>query len=258
MSFQMESSKHKLLYGLYYVNGGVYSSRRADAGFWRYVSLGVCSTCILLTNVVGGLGFFWTTASRRLTDTITALGIINSFTYSLIISPYITYSYRREFEILLDYIVARPRTNDDGTRTTVYWLVFQFSVSFAYSLITPIDIWLLCGDRENATAAYHDLQHHIVPLPYLDRIPSVEIFYWLYVVEMVLLVTMIVPGISQPAFVILVASEMSNVVDEYCMQMRGLSAKIVAGETETNEIFERDFVSLVKEYQTFIKYDNSQ
>jgi hypothetical protein len=137
----------------------------------------------------------------------------------------------------------------DSARTTVRWLLFQFSVSFTYSLITPIDIWLFCDQKH----AYHDLQHHVVPLPYLERIPSVEIFYLLYIVEMVVLVTMISTGITQPAFVIHVASEMTNIVSDYCEQMRNVSAKI---ERTANavEIFERDFIPLVKKYQIFIEY----
>ena len=177
--------------------------------------------------------------------------------YISLIVPTITYLYRREFETLFEYIEDNySRLPDDLLTDQLHYvkkidslgqISFWSAISLFFALpsafIGEIDVLFWCAQEDS----FRDVHHHPMAFPYLDRIPSMKVALLAYVGEWIVFFMQFIMGLSQLNFTIMLATELNNIVVDYCRRIQALDAFI-----RSERSFEQNLASLVHQHQTFV------
>jgi hypothetical protein len=272
----------RLLRWTYYCLGGVYSSRNFTL-FTKCAYFGLKVVAIFLVDIVGVVGYLLTANVITFLDIVSITFMPSVLVFVLAIIPFITHRYHREFETLFDYmencaiVRSQSATSSSSSSATGFRLVEKVDsiaeslgrlkvvgvVCAVYVSVGAVDILLFC-EQENS---YRNLQHHMFPTPYLDRIPSISLFWILYAIESAVFMFACVSALPEVTFVSMITNEFNNIVTEYCEHMQNAAEYlIVAAERHfqrwnTNSWlmetlfrrFENDLRFFITEHQRLIK-----
>jgi len=167
--------------------------------------------------------------------------------YLLIVVPIFTYRNRENFEKLLNFIknssISRNEFErgvdrivyakwNDPEREVIFWIKTILVLCFVFmGLIIP-DV-MFFSSRETP---FRDVMHHFVGLPFTDRIPTLNIFCVLFVFEIVLTIFPLTIIVCEAALIIRIATELNNIVFDYCRRMQNLCETFVEHMEEKFEI----------------------
>lgn len=250
------------MYFSYYIVGGIYVTSRVSKYIkiaWFIFSMAFSIFVVLICEG----GFF------LVTEKIDPYTIISNFYGAscvvaiTLIVPLITCHYHREFETLFVYIednqnswIKNEETFEvqyikkiDSLRETLFWSVIAFYSSLPATAIGLVDVSFFCDEEYT----FRDLQHHSMGFPYLDRIPSMKVALLAYVAELIIFSIQFVIGLSQVNLTMMIATELNNIVVDYCRRIHTLDAFVSTDVWKSRGSFERKLGSLVRQYQTFVK-----
>lgn len=258
----------RLLQWTYYCLGGIYTSRNFSK-LVKSICFFINAGTIFLVSVIGGCGYVVTVKAITVLDLISVTFMPAVVIFVLGVIPFITHSFHREFEELFRYIencatippqeasskisgfVSIKRV--DSIKRSWRWSNIAHAICLFYVVIAAFDILFVC-EQENS---FRNLQHHIFPMPYLDRIPSLYVFWVVYTAESIFFLFLCVTGIPEITFVTLITSEFNNIVMDFCERMQSLTEDVTtAGDKQQSLLsrtFEKDLKSCIDEHRHLVR-----
>lgn len=249
----------KMLRFFYYLAGGIYAANEVPKKI-KILWTGACITMLTLIIVVGMFGYLVTAEKIDVLAVYALLWCVDCVVNVIIIVPAITYRYHREFEALIEFI-EQSSTGDSISRTAtgyqylakgdslsevLFWLIIGFCAAFIFTMIGLVDMLFLCPNENS----FRDLHHHLIGYPYMHLVPSLQVALLIYSVELITWMSGITVAISHVNFLMIIVTELNNIVVEYCQEIQSLAATIMPYE---RRLFELNLISLVRRHQRLVK-----
>jgi hypothetical protein len=281
-----EVKKNTLMYYSYYLTGGIFSSDqfsiREKCGWF-----GFCFVSVLFVLLISAGGYLVTAESLNGFEVVLVLGVTCSYCVFIIGILLLIQIHRRDFKNLFYFIENHRLSRNNrplklerdvesesdvglrlfghlrgdsmaGVQDGLFWFKLIFCIVQMNTVAIVVDVSFFCPK----SSPFRDLQHHLIPVPYLHRIPTLEMFLILLTCENLLFMLLgIFPGFPN-ALMVTIGVELRNIVVAYCERMQMFTQYFVfctrtegdfKQRRQLSYMFERNLIIFIRDYRELLR-----
>lgn len=258
------------MYRYYYFSGGIYAS----AKFSTRIKCSWFCVCLLVIffHIGGAIGYLLTTESLDVLDVVSIWSFSIAVSGLLVGVSSLTHYYHENFEQILSFIGSRRRMFRlngarqesmigklikwrDPARGSLFWVKLVSGLMASYLMNYILDVNFYCSLEK----PFHSLSHHMLAIPFMNRIPTFQVYWILYFMENVFINFIGIIMNSVLGLTMMIAIEFNNVVIDYCERLQMFTEFVSYGNNvssadgKLSRIFEQKLKIFIRDYQKLLR-----
>lgn len=256
-----------VMHWMFFLAGGIYASEEFSNGVkFLWFGLNVIAASLLSFC---SLGHVFTVKVLSNMDAAFIFAIAAGIIGAQIAFPIITLWHRRDILKLFNFFANQSKrvkfevsirafliTSINVFKETMFHTALIF-LTLAFGLLVPA---LDLAVNHDGVGAFRSMNHHLMGMPYMDRISSLGVYCPVFCFEFLLIGSLVSQAdIQVLLFVITITCKLNNIVVDYCKELQNLSTLLkdhtVAYGNSSDGLsrFGVELLSLVKRYRNISK-----